>query len=275
MKALTRFAIVIGVAALVGACSATSSGGGSSQDAESSTTTSANADSGGDAGATTAAAGGTDGTATTDGAAAADGGGTDMQDTGADMTTDGAAASDGGTDMQDTGADFQTGEDTGTDGLDTDGQDTGGDSGGTGCTPDCAFMLCGDDGCGGSCGSCAANEVCDDSGTCIDEVATTGPVPTGACTNADDQAIVDEQDVETIARDCAISNLGNPAAATTCIEDATGLSTPCIVCFNGIVECGIASCIGDCIIDSASAACNDCIEENCYAPFIECSGLEP
>ena len=28
------------------------------------------------------------------------------------------------------------------------------------CTPSCAFKVCGDDTCGGSCGDCAADEIC-------------------------------------------------------------------------------------------------------------------
>jgi hypothetical protein len=45
----------------------------------------------------------------------------------------------------------------------------------TGCTPDCAGKNCGDDGCGGSCGSCSGGQVCN-SGTCEDP-------PPGGCTS--------------------------------------------------------------------------------------------
>ena len=41
------------------------------------------------------------------------------------------------------------------------------------CTPDCAGKACGDDGCGGSCGSCSGDEVCS-AGACE-------PLPTGQC----------------------------------------------------------------------------------------------
>jgi len=34
------------------------------------------------------------------------------------------------------------------------------------CTPDCTGKVCGDDGCGGSCGECAANEQCNEHGQC-------------------------------------------------------------------------------------------------------------
>ncbi len=44
--------------------------------------------------------------------------------------------------------------------------------GGGSCTPDCAGRECGDDGCGGSCGSCLAGEACS-GGTCV---------PSGTCT---------------------------------------------------------------------------------------------
>ena len=36
------------------------------------------------------------------------------------------------------------------------------------CTPDCNGKACGDDGCGGSCGSCAGAELCNGLGTCYD-----------------------------------------------------------------------------------------------------------
>ncbi len=34
------------------------------------------------------------------------------------------------------------------------------------CTPQCDGRICGDDGCGGTCGECSTNEICD-SGTCV------------------------------------------------------------------------------------------------------------
>lgn len=37
------------------------------------------------------------------------------------------------------------------------------------CTPNCAGKQCGGDGCGGSCGSCGANQTCNSSGMCIEE----------------------------------------------------------------------------------------------------------
>ena len=41
-----------------------------------------------------------------------------------------------------------------------------GGGGGGGCIPNCAGLECGDDGCGGSCGSCGDGQTCD-GGTCV------------------------------------------------------------------------------------------------------------
>jgi hypothetical protein len=49
----------------------------------------------------------------------------------------------------------------------------------TGCTPDCSGKNCGDDGCGGSCGSCSGGQVCND-GVCEDPPASGCTVISGA-----------------------------------------------------------------------------------------------
>jgi hypothetical protein len=53
--------------------------------------------------------------------------------------------------------------------------DGSGQCSGGGCTPQCDGMACGDDGCGGSCGSCGDGQTCDDTGQCVD--ATMRPSP--------------------------------------------------------------------------------------------------
>ena len=42
------------------------------------------------------------------------------------------------------------------------------------CVPDCGGKACGDDGCGGSCGTCAADETCNAAGACIPDVPVGG-----------------------------------------------------------------------------------------------------
>ena len=135
-------------------------------------------------------------------------------------------------------------------------------------------MECGDDGCGGSCGVCdeGAGELCVE-GVCIVEVDP--PPPAGACTNEADQSIIDTTDVQGIAQDCALSNFGNEPAATECIKNETGLTQDCVVCFQGIVGCAFANCIGQCAADPSGGPCDECLQANCYPAFTECSGLDP
>ena len=48
----------------------------------------------------------------------------------------------------------------------------------TTCTPNCAGLACGDDGCGGTCGTCAAGESCE-AGSCAAATACPPPGPYG------------------------------------------------------------------------------------------------
>lgn len=48
----------------------------------------------------------------------------------------------------------------------SDASDAGADAGPEACTPACGGRVCGDDGCGGSCGTCGAGTTCSD-GTCV------------------------------------------------------------------------------------------------------------
>ena len=115
--------------------------------------------------------------------------------------------------------------------------------------------------------------------------ADTGPTDTGpldsgntaagACVNPADTAIIAAKDVETIAKDCFIKNLSDPAKGKTCIVDQTGISDPCASCFQGVGACGASKCVLQCIADSGSKACNDCLNANCYPVFKTCSGLDP
>jgi hypothetical protein len=47
---------------------------------------------------------------------------------------------------------------------------SGGAAGGMACVPSCQMKICGDDGCGGSCGTCNANEACTN-GRCVTQCA--------------------------------------------------------------------------------------------------------
>ena len=105
------------------------------------------------------------------------------------------------------------------------------------------------------------------------EMDAAPPVPDGACTNPEDQAIVDSVDVEKIAEDCAKQNIFSTDNAKKCIKEQTDLSDPCVDCFGGISECVMASCLASGCIDPDSEACKACVDEKCLPKFEECSGL--
>ncbi len=53
------------------------------------------------------------------------------------------------------------------------------------CDPDCGDRICGDDGCGGTCGTCDDGAVCSIDGACVDVAATCGD---GMCADGEDCA---------------------------------------------------------------------------------------
>jgi hypothetical protein len=95
----------------------------------------------------------------------------------------------------------------------------------------------------------------------------------GACTNAADSAIVMSKDVAKITGDCAQSSFGAEPATKNCIKMGTGLSDPCVVCFDDTVGCVVKNCFNECISDSGSQACTDCRAAKCDPAFVACSGL--
>jgi hypothetical protein len=82
-----------------------------------------------------------------------------------------------------------------------------------------------------------------------------------------------------IAGNCAKNNLGNDAATKMCIKDGTkgdggtGLSDPCIDCFDTLINCAIQKCLTQCLADANSDACVCCRIANCDDAFVTCSGL--
>jgi len=140
--------------------------------------------------------------------------------------------------------------------------------GGQTCEPSCNGAQCGDDGCGGTCGTCDAGATCD-AGQCVDE-----PPAGGACANAADEAIMDAQDVAEVAQGAAMSCFSAndmPACIADAVTDGTGLSGDCALCYGGLVGCIMDNCMMDCMMDPASAGCTSCQESSgCQEEFEAC-----
>jgi hypothetical protein len=143
----------------------------------------------------------------------------------------------------------ETGDETTEDApmTDTSVPDAGGETDVVACVPDCAEKVCGDDGCGGSCGPCADGETCD-AGTC------------SACSCEN--------------KECGDDGCGNecgpcPGIAPYCYDHKCQLE--CLPSCDG-KECGDDGCGGSCgQCPNAQDVCNeglcecisDCADKQC------------
>jgi hypothetical protein len=103
---------------------------------------------------------------------------------------------------------------------------------------------------------------------------TGGGSPSGACTDAADVAILqqDPAGLQNEVQGCAWQNLGTEPATKNCIKQKTGLSDGCTTCFDDEVGCVMKNCLGACM-NGASQACNDCRVKNCDPAFHTCAGF--
>lgn len=103
--------------------------------------------------------------------------------------------------------------------------------------------------------------------------SSTGSGAMGACTNASDGAILMSKDAKKITTDCGKTNVGQEPATKNCIKMGTGLSDPCVTCFDNLIQCVVSKCLNQCFSDPNSAACTTCRKQNCDPAFEMCSGL--
>lgn len=94
-----------------------------------------------------------------------------------------------------------------------------------------------------------------------------------ACANTADEAIVGSSNVPMTSDNCALSNIGDATATTTCVVEMTGLSAGCSGCFADASICALSECLAQCAADPSSQACADCKAAQCEPAFTDCSGL--
>ncbi|HOX42887.1 MAG TPA: metallophosphoesterase [Myxococcota bacterium] len=131
-----------------------------------------------------------------------------------------------------------------------------GDDGDAGCTPSCLDRVCGDDGCGGSCGACGAGEECAPDGQCL-------PACVPAC-----QGHECGLDPACGTLDCGVCGQGLECSdqgrcLPACVPDCAGRA------------CGGDGCGGSCGACDAGAGLV-CVEVSgqCAACAPDCAGLE-
>ncbi len=163
------------------------------------------------------------------------------------------------------------------------------------CAPECAGKECGDDGCGGLCGTCpGAAPLCvdgacalppacgdatcspgEDCGSCP---ADCGVCPSeGACINASDLAIVEAVDVAGVASTAGTQCLFAADPGTCALEkilDATGVSPGCAGCYVDEILCAINNCLAQCAPPNQdSEPCQQCVAADCSPQFEVCAGF--
>jgi hypothetical protein len=108
-----------------------------------------------------------------------------------------------------------------------------------GCVPDCQGKECGDDGCGGSCDTCADYQYCTEEETCLEKVCEPNAV----------------ECVDNIVVTCNADGSGK--------EETDNCSTNGLTCTQGecicTPSCGIDSCGAD--ADGCGGSCGDCAAE--------------
>ena len=128
------------------------------------------------------------------------------------------------------------------------------------CVPDCAGLACGDDGCGGSCGSCADGESCQN-GVCIPGAcepdcfgkACGSDGCSGVCGTCPDGSYCKSGHcADECKPDCAGFECGSDGCGGSCGVCPAGFSCEASVCVQGCTphctgkECGDDSCGGFC-----------------------------
>jgi hypothetical protein len=96
----------------------------------------------------------------------------------------------------------------------------------------------------------------------------------GACTDDADKAIAAAKDLKMVATMCALMNNGAEPATKDCIKSQSGLSDPCVACYDTIVTCTLMNCASSCTGPQGfgAPACQTCLGTNCLPAFQTCSG---
>jgi len=139
------------------------------------------------------------------------------------------------------------------------------------CIADCTDKQCGNDGCGGACGTCGLDGYCNE-GACA--------VGDGHCENDYDMEIIlngnddDHDPAVQAAILCTMDQcLMDLTCIANCLEEGIGISEPCAGCYADVGLCAFTSCQNNCVMDSSSAKCVLCVEDGCLDDLPDCSGL--
>ena len=100
----------------------------------------------------------------------------------------------------------------------------------------------------------------------------------GACFNPVDIAVFVDN-AATFAskmRPCGVKCRSDISCETACVEKTfTTMTTPCATCQGTVNACGAHHCSLQCMLNSKSSTCLDCIYQYCTPAYHSCAGLPP
>lgn len=151
--------------------------------------------------------------------------------------------------------------------------------GACGCVPDCDGKQCGSDGCGGACGGCAAEDVCNEAGQCECQPSCTNRECgsdgcDGACGACDIGETCTSGGQCECVPDCDGKQCGDDGCGGSCGACASGACSA-----NGQCNC-VPDCAGrECGDDGCGGSCGPCTTGSCDASGTcgctpDCAGLE-
>merc|ERR1719228_2047283 len=99
----------------------------------------------------------------------------------------------------------------------------------------------------------------------------------GACMDSTDQSkwtSDGETNFSSDLKSCGTKCFGGADCTAKCIA-GKGYAEPCATCFGTLTGCTKQHCMLDCMTNSASAKCKNCVDKYCTSDFETCSGLTP
>jgi len=100
-----------------------------------------------------------------------------------------------------------------------------------------------------------------------------GAMPTDACINQNDLAIVCDSQFNIEVQICATDEAGDAEKTSMCLQRDTGVSEACADCYGETTQCTLDHCLNDlCPTLPFSPECAACRAEFCNAEFDACRG---
>ena len=103
-----------------------------------------------------------------------------------------------------------------------------------------------------------------------------GEAPQGACSQKDREDYVHDASLKFTnqLRTCSRETWANNSKNLACLtENLPSLSKGCAQCFADMASCAKDNCMMACMMDSKGLRCISCVNANCQASLVKCTGV--